>query len=79
MYVTPADNTIDQISVQYGQTVYSSLVNALDAIGVGTFVPNPGLAQLAALIGYIVVTRTATNLADTTQARFVTAAKFDTP
>lgn len=79
VYVTPADNTIDQISVQYGQTVYSSLVNALDAIGVGTFVPNPGLAELAALVGYIVVTRTATNLADTTQARFVTAAKFDTP
>lgn len=79
VYVTPADNTIDQISVQYGQTVYSSLVNALDGIGVGTFVPNSGLSELAALVGYIVVTRTATNLADTTQARFVTAAKFDTP
>lgn len=79
VYVTPADNTVDQISVQYGQTVYSSLANALDAIGVGTFVPNPGLAELAALVGYIVVTRTATNLADATQARFVTAAKFDTP
>jgi hypothetical protein len=79
VYVTPADNTADQISVQYGQTVYSSLANALDAIGVGTFTPNPGLAELSALIGYIVVTRTATNLANTTQARFVTAAKFDTP
>lgn len=79
VYVTPADNTVDQISVQYGQTVYSSLAAALDAVGVGTFIPNPGLAELAALIGYIVVTRTATNLADSAQARFVTAAKFDTP
>lgn len=79
VFVTPADNTIDQISVQYGQTVYSSLANALDAVGVGTFIPNPGLAELSALIGYIVVTRTATNLADTTQARFINAGKFDTP
>jgi hypothetical protein len=79
VYVTPADNTIDQISVQYGQTVYSSLANALDAIGSGVFTPNPGLATLSALIGYIAVIRTATNLADTTQARFVTAGKFATP
>lgn len=79
VFVTPADNTIDQISVQYGQTVYSSLTAALDAVSVGTFVPNPGLAALAAFIGYIVVTRTATNLADTTQARFINAGKFDKP
>lgn len=79
VFVTPADNTVDQISVQYGQTVYSTLTAALDALGSGLFVPNPGLAELSALIGYIVVTRTATNLADTAQARFVTAGKFDTP
>lgn len=79
VFVTPADNTIDQISVQYGQTVYSSLANALAAVNVGTFIPNPGLIELSALIGYIVVTRTATNLADTTQARFINAGKFDRP
>ncbi len=79
VFVTPADNTIDQISVQYGQTVYSSLATAIDNVGIGTFIPNPGLAELSALIGYIVVTRTATNLADTTQARFINAGKFDRP
>jgi hypothetical protein len=79
VFVTPADNTIDQISVQYGQTVYSSLTTAVDNVGVGTFIPNPGLSELSALIGYIAVTRTATNLADTTQARFINAGKFDRP
>lgn len=79
VFVTAADNTIDQISVQYGQTVYSSLAAAIDNVGVGTFIPNPGLAELSALIGYIVVTRTATNLADTTQARFINAGKFQRP
>lgn len=79
VFVTPADNTVDQISVQYGQTVYSSLTAALDGVGTGTFIPNPGLAELSALIGYIVVTRTATDLADTTQARFINAGKFDKP
>lgn len=79
VFLTPADNTADQVSVQYGQIVYASLAAALDSLSVGTFVPNPGLAELAAFIGYIVVTRTATNLADTTQARFINAGKFDTP
>lgn len=55
------------------------MANALDAVGVETFIPNPGLIELSALIGYIVVTRTATNLADTTQARFINAGKFDKP
>lgn len=79
VYVTPADNTADQISVQYGQTVYSSLANAADAIGAGTYITNPGLVELSALVAYIVVTRTATNLADTTQARIIAAGKFATP
>jgi hypothetical protein len=79
VFITPADNTIDQISVEYGQTVYSSLTNAVDNVGVGTFTPNPGLAALSALIGYIAVTRTATNLNDTTQARFINASKFARP
>lgn len=76
VWLTPADNTADQISVTYGQSVYSSLTNAINSIGTSTFVPNPGLSSLSALIGYIAVIRTATNLADTTQATFVIAGKF---
>lgn len=79
VYLSAADNTVDQISIQYGQTVYSSLTNALNAVGSGTFTPNPGLTDLATLIGYIAVTRVATNLADTTQAQFVNAGKFAAP
>jgi len=65
--------------VQYGQTVYSSLTAARDAINAGTgFVPTQASAT-GTLIGWIAVTRTATNLSDPTQAVFVNAGKFATP
>lgn len=79
VWLNPADTTADQITVQYGQTVYSSLSNAAAAIGRGTFVPTAGLSDLAVVIGYIAVTRVATNLADTAQAQFVTAVVFPVP
>jgi hypothetical protein len=70
--------TTAQIAVQYGQTVYPSLNTALAAIGAEVFTPAP-VAANGALIGYIVVTRTATNLSDPAQASFVKAGKFPTP
>lgn len=75
-----ASNTAaNQIVVQYGQATYTSLAAAADRVGAGTtFVVNP-LLRDAALIGYIVVTRTATNLSDPAQAVFVYAGKFATP
>lgn len=68
----------DNMLVQYGQSVYSSLANAAAAVGSGMFVPNP-IADDAALIGYLCVTRTATNLSDPAQATFVTPGRFPTP
>lgn len=67
-----------QIAVQYGQATYGSLSTAVEAIGTELFVPAP-VTAVGALIGYIVVTRTATNLSDPTQAVFVKAGKFPTP
>jgi hypothetical protein len=67
-----------QIAVQYGQATYASLNIAVAAIGTENFTPAP-ITGIGALIGYIVVTRTATNLSDPTQAVFVHAGKFATP
>jgi hypothetical protein len=68
-----------QLAFQYGQTVYSSLANAIDAIGQSGHVVNPTMLENGALLAYVVVTRTATNLSDTAQARIIVAGKFDTP
>lgn len=78
VYMFPNNTATEQIAIQYGMTAYSSLANAVAAIGAGTFVPN-ALMRAAALLGYIAATRTATNLSDPTQAVFVTAGKFATP
>jgi hypothetical protein len=67
-----------QIAVQYGQAAYNSLGEAVAAVGVERFVPAP-VTAVGALIGYIVVTRTATSLADPTQAVFIKAGKLSTP
>lgn len=65
------------VRVAYGQTVYSSLATALSNLGTDSFFPNPTIEQTAILVGYIVVTRTATDLSDTSQARVLNAARFD--
>jgi hypothetical protein len=70
--------TTAQIAVQYGQATYASLSAAVAAIGTEVFVPAP-VSAVGALIGYIAMTRTATNLTDPAQAVFVRAGKFSTP
>jgi hypothetical protein len=68
-----------QLAFQYGQTTYASLTTAIDAIGQSGHVVNPTMTENGALLCHIVVTRTATNLSDTSQARIFIAGKFDTP
>lgn len=67
-----------QIAVQYGQATYASLAAAVAAVGNEPFVRAP-ITEVGALIGYIIVTRTATNLSDPAQATFIKAGKFPTP
>lgn len=69
----------DQLIVQYGGTVYASLAAALDSIGQTGHTVNPLIPGNGALIAYLVVTHTATDLSDTAQARIILAGKFDTP
>ena len=78
IYLFANDNINNRIVIQYGQTIYSSLANAVNAIGAGTFIPNQ-VSAVGTLIGWIAVIRTATNLSDTTQAVFVNAGKFALP
>lgn len=61
----------DTVRIQYGQTIYSSLSQALTALQNGTdvFVPNNRYPSNAELLGYIVVTKGATALNDPTNAR----------
>lgn len=71
-------NVTDQMNIQYGQNTYSSLANAVAGLGSGLFTPNPLFVD-GALLGWISVVRTATDLSDPTQAVFTQASKFATP
>lgn len=68
-----------QLAFQYGQNTYSSLSDAVAAIGQGGYVVNPLIVGRGALIAHIAATRTATDLSDPTEAAFVAAGKFAAP
>lgn len=76
IYVVPLNDTVNQIVVQYGQTVYADLATAIAAVGTSNFITNPNLDENAVLIAYAVMTRTATNLSSATQARIIKAARI---
>lgn len=69
----------DQIVVQYGQNVYGDLATAAANIRTGSYVVNPDFASFGALLGWISVIRTATDLSNPAQAIFTRAGKFDQP
>lgn len=81
VFAVPVNDPTFQMVIQYGQQIFSSLSAAVAAIGSTTsFVTNPNfVGTTAVLVGWIAVTRTATNLSDSAQAVFVKAGKFATP
>jgi len=78
VWMFPSNTAADQIFIEYGQTVYNTLDQAAAAITLENHISNPALGTSAVLLCYIAVTRTASNLTLTSQARFVPAAKFGT-
>lgn len=79
VYLFAADTPSLRIAVQYGQTVYATPQLAVASIGAGNkFVPAP-ITRIGALIGYLAVTRSCTDLSDPAQATFVYSGKFATP
>lgn len=78
VFVFAQDNASDQLAIQYGQRTYTSLSAAVAGVGVEPFVVNPLI--IGALVGWICVTKSATNLSDPAQATFVPSlAKFARP
>ena len=69
----------EQLAIQYGQSIHSSLSVALDRIGQAGHIANPLFLETGTLLAYIVATRTAVNLSDPAQAVIVGAGKFATP
>lgn len=79
LWVAGTGNTADQFAFQYGQTFYGSLTTAVNSIGQTGFVTNPILAGSTALVAWIAVTKSATNLSDPTQAVIISASKLASP
>lgn len=78
VFVFAQANAPDQLVVQYGQRTYASLSAAVAGVGVELYTVNP--VFVSALVGWICVTKSATNLSDPAQATFVPAtAKFARP
>jgi hypothetical protein len=78
VFLFAQDNVADQLVIQYGQRTYSSLSAAVAGIGVEPFTVNP--AFIGALLGWICVIKSATDLSNPAQATFIpSTAKFARP
>ena len=78
IYLFPSNATADQLVIQYGQTVYSSLANATAAVGINpNYIRNPNIPD-GILLAYVVAVKNATNLADPAQATVLMAQRFAT-
>jgi hypothetical protein len=74
-----ANTTAQQIVIQYGQAVFSTLSDAVVSMGLDPgLVVNPVL-DVATLIAWVAATRTATDLSNPAQCSIIMAHKFATP
>lgn len=79
IYLFAADTPSLRIAIQYGQAIYATPEDAVRSIGSGNaFTPAP-VTRVGALIGYLALTRTCTDLSDPAQCTFVYSGKFSTP
>lgn len=78
LWLFAANTPAEQMTMQYGQTAYSSLANAVNAIGAGGYIVNPSFIGNGTPVAYIVATRTATDLTNPAQGMIITASRFST-
>lgn len=75
IYLFAEHTAADQLVVQYGQTVYPTLDEAVAAVSSEAFVPHSAAVD-GVLIAFLVVRHGATDLSDPAQARVISAARF---
>lgn len=66
----------NQIRVQYGQEIYSSFSDAVDAVGKESFVTESNIKENGLLLCSLVVKKGCTDLSVTSDARFFQAGRF---
>jgi len=76
VYLFGTGAATNQVIVQYGDTVFSTLDNAAASINTIAFAENPSLAS-GALLGWMCVSKSCTSLLDASTARFIPAHRFD--
>jgi hypothetical protein len=72
IYVFPSN----EVRIQAGQTIYSNVSDAIDAIGKESFVTDTNIKENGLLLCQLVVRKNATDLSDSTQAVFFQAGRF---
>lgn len=78
VYLFPTNNAVDQLIIQYGQLLFSTIAGAINSIGyTPNFIKNPNIPT-GILLAYVVVTKAATDLANTSTASVIMADRFAT-
>lgn len=79
VWAYPLNDIQQQVRVQYGQEVFPTKTDAVEAIGNVDFIPNPEASQFGVLLAHFVMRADATDLTNPAQADLQRAGKFDSP